>query len=64
MTIRQDRHRSENRVLRNNRSSAAATTGRMVKKKKNRNLKLSIDSLGKRKVRSALTILMVVVGGV
>jgi putative ABC transport system permease protein len=44
-----------------------ATTSRMVKKKKNRNLKqifiLSLDALKERKVRSALTILMVVVGG-
>jgi putative ABC transport system permease protein len=66
MTIRQDTSGSENWALRNNRSSAA-TTGRMVKKKKNRNLKqifvLSVDSIRERKVRSALTILMVVVGG-
>jgi putative ABC transport system permease protein len=64
MTIRQGSYRSENRVLRISRS---ATTGRLAKKKKNRNLKqifvLSIDSLRERKVRSALTILMVVVGG-
>jgi putative ABC transport system permease protein len=58
--------RSENRAVRSSRSSVA-TTSKMVKKKKNRNLKqifvLSIDSLRERKVRSALTILMVVVGG-
>jgi hypothetical protein len=67
MTVRQGTHRSENRGLRNGRSSAVRTTSRVVKKKKNRNLKqifvLSIDSLRERKVRSALTILMVVVGG-
>jgi putative ABC transport system permease protein len=66
MTIRQDTSGSENWALRNNRSSAA-TTGRMVKKKKNRNLKqifvLSVDSIRERKLRSALTVLMVVVGG-
>jgi putative ABC transport system permease protein len=67
MTIREDIHRSQNQVLRNGRSSAVPTTRRMVKKKRNRNLKqifvLSIDSLRERKVRSALTVLMVVVGG-
>jgi putative ABC transport system permease protein len=66
MTFRQHTQRSENRVLRNGRSSAA-TTSRMVKKKKNTNLKqifiLSIDALRERKGRSVLTILMVVVGG-
>jgi hypothetical protein len=65
MTIRQGTHRSENRVLSNGRSSPVRTTSRTVKK--NRNLKqifvLSVDSLRERKVRSALTILMVVVGG-
>src|SRR5215472_11660959 len=67
MTIREDTHRSQNQVLRNGRYSAVPTTRRMVKKKKNRNLKqifvLSIDSLRERKVRSALTVLMVIVGG-
>ncbi|HXX97786.1 MAG TPA: ABC transporter permease [Candidatus Bathyarchaeia archaeon] len=66
MTIRQGTCGSQNRRIRNGRSSAG-TTSRVVKKKKNRNLKqifvLSIDSLRERKVRSALTILMVVVGG-
>jgi putative ABC transport system permease protein len=63
MTFRQDTRRSENQVLRKSRS----TPSRMVKKKKHRNLKqifvLSLDSLRERKLRSALTILMVVVGG-
>jgi putative ABC transport system permease protein len=67
MTTREDTHRRQNQVLRKGRSSAVPTTRRMVKKKKNRNLKqifvLSVDSLRERKVRSALTILMVVVGG-
>jgi hypothetical protein len=66
MTFRQDRRRSDNQALSNGRPSVH-TTSRMVKKKKNRNLKqivvLSVDSLRERKVRSALTILMVVVGG-
>jgi hypothetical protein len=65
MTFRQETHRSENQVLRNRSSSAATTTSRMIKKKKNRNLKqifiLSLDVLKERKVRSALTILMMVV---
>ena len=68
MTFRQDAQRSENRVLKKSRSSAATTTNRRrVKRKKKRNPKqifvLSIDSIRERKVRSALTILMVVVGG-
>ncbi len=67
MTFGQDVQESEKkRVLRHN-GSFAATTNRRRVKKKNRNLKqifvLSIDSLRERKVRSALTILMVVIGG-
>jgi putative ABC transport system permease protein len=68
MTFGQDMQRSnENPVLRNSRSFATAATNKRVKKKKNRNLKqifvLSLDSLRERKLRSVLTILMVVVGG-
>ena len=65
MTFGQDTQRSENRVLANNRSSVTSSRG--VRKKKHRNLKqifiLSIDAFRERKLRSALTVLMVVVGG-
>jgi putative ABC transport system permease protein len=65
MTFGQDTQRSENRVLADNRSSVTSSRG--VRKKKPRNLKqifvLSIDAFKERKLRSALTVLMVVVGG-
>jgi putative ABC transport system permease protein len=65
VTFRQETQRSENRVLGDNRSSVTAS--RRVRKNKHRNLKqifiLSIDAFKERKLRSALTVLMVVVGG-
>jgi len=71
MTVRQDSQASnknrlplQNKVLGNNRS---VSTIRRREKKKHRNLKqifvLSLDALRERKGRSALTMLMVVVGG-
>jgi putative ABC transport system permease protein len=65
VTFRQETRRSENRVLGDSRS--CVTTSRGVRKNKHRNLKqifiLSIDAFKERKLRSALTVLMVVVGG-
>ncbi|MGA9149082.1 MAG: ABC transporter permease, partial [Candidatus Nitrosopolaris sp.] len=71
MTVRQDSQASnknrlplQNKVLGNNKS---VSTIRRREKKKHRNLKqifvLSLDALRERKGRSALTMLMVVVGG-